>query len=163
VLVLQWTEDDLGRARTRAAGHQSVGGDGNGWMRNPTRRRMWPRGRLLEAGGALGISQVESSGFRRLLTRAKDLAGLQSQHGEALRSVRGPRGTPGALEGRRLQQAGRGSVFRTRGARTVALCAPMANVLERAHGQVLYVIYVDTREKAHRLSSRNCSPELQSS
>jgi DNA polymerase III alpha subunit len=43
--------------------------------------------RLLEAGDTLGISQVESTGFRMLLKRAKGLAELQSQHGQALRSV----------------------------------------------------------------------------
>ncbi len=43
--------------------------------------------RLLEAGDTLGISQVESTGFRMLLKRAKDVAELQSQHGQALRSI----------------------------------------------------------------------------
>src|SRR5207247_658116 len=43
--------------------------------------------RLLEAGDTLGISQVESTGIRMLLKRAKDLAEMQSQHGQALRSV----------------------------------------------------------------------------
>ncbi len=43
--------------------------------------------RLLEAGDTLGISRVESTGFRMLLKRAKDLAELQSQHGHALRSI----------------------------------------------------------------------------
>jgi DNA polymerase III alpha subunit len=42
---------------------------------------------LLEAGDTLGISQVESTGFRMLLKPAKDLSELQSQHGQALRSV----------------------------------------------------------------------------
>ena len=35
----------------------------------------------------LGISQVESTGFRMLLRRATELAELRSQHGQALRSV----------------------------------------------------------------------------
>src|SRR5712691_251336 len=43
--------------------------------------------RMLEAGDSLGISQVESVGFRMLLRRAHDLAELQSQHGQALHSI----------------------------------------------------------------------------
>jgi DNA polymerase-3 subunit alpha len=43
--------------------------------------------RLLEAGDTLGISQVESVGFRMLLKRAHELAELQSPHGQALRTT----------------------------------------------------------------------------
>jgi Bacterial DNA polymerase III alpha subunit finger domain len=43
--------------------------------------------RLLEAGDTLGISQVESVGFRMLLKRAHELAKVQSQRGHALTCV----------------------------------------------------------------------------
>jgi DNA polymerase III alpha subunit len=43
--------------------------------------------RLLDAGDTLGISQVESVGFRMLLRRAHELAELQSPHGHSLRNI----------------------------------------------------------------------------
>src|SRR5262249_2202159 len=49
-----------------------------------TRAAAW---RLVEAGDTLGISQVESVGFRMLLRRARELAEVQSPHGQALRTT----------------------------------------------------------------------------
>jgi hypothetical protein len=50
----------------------------------PTQAAAW---RLLEASDTMGISHGESVGFRMLLKRAHELAGLQSPHGQALRNV----------------------------------------------------------------------------
>src|ERR1043166_6890266 len=81
VLALQWTKGDLealGLVRldispSAAMGTVGIGGEPD----EATQAAAW---RLLEAGDTLGISQVESVGFRMLLRRATDVAVTQSPH-----------------------------------------------------------------------------------
>ena len=97
--------------------------------------------RLLEAGDSLGISQVESVGFRMLLRRAHDLAELQSQHGQALRSVEDlaqllALWKPGVYSKEREE-----AYFDARFAARERPSYPhpaMATVLDKTYGQVLY-------------------------
>jgi Bacterial DNA polymerase III alpha subunit finger domain len=88
VIALQWSKDDLEQLSlvrldiSPSAAMATVGIEAE--PDEATAAAAW---RLLEAGDTLGISQVESVGFRMLLKRAHDLAELQSEHGQALRSV----------------------------------------------------------------------------
>ena len=99
--------------------------------------------RLLEAADTLGISQVESTGFRMLLKRAKDLAELQSQHGQALRSVEDlaqllALWKPGVYS-KEAEEGYFDARFAARERPTYAHLA-MARVLDSTHGQVLYAV-----------------------
>ena len=88
VLALQWTKDDLealGLVRldiSPSAAMATVGIESR--ADEPTQAAAW---RLLEAGDTLGISQVESLGFRMLLKRAREAAEVQSRHAGCLRSL----------------------------------------------------------------------------
>ena len=91
VIALQWTKDDLealGLVRLdispTAAMPTSASTSSVAEQDPATVAAAW---RLLEAGDTLCISQVEGVGFRMLLKRAKELALLQAQQGQALRSV----------------------------------------------------------------------------
>ena len=97
--------------------------------------------RLLEAGDTLGISQVESTGFRMQLKRAKDLAELQSQNGQALRSVEDlaqllALWKPGVYS-KEAEEAYFDARFGARERPTYPHPA-MAKVLDSTHGVVLY-------------------------
>jgi hypothetical protein len=99
--------------------------------------------RLLEAGDSLGISQVESVGFRMLLRRAHDLAELQSQHGQALRLVEDlaqllALWKPGVYSKEREE-----AYFDARFAARERLSYPhpaMASVLDKTFGPLLYAV-----------------------
>jgi hypothetical protein len=144
VLALQWTKDDLealGLVRldiSPSAAMATVGIAAE--PDDATQAAAW---RLLEAGDTLGISQVESTGFRMLLKRAKDLAELQLQHGQALRSVEDlaqllALWKPGVYS-KEAEEAYFDARFAARERPTYAHSA-LAKVLDSTHGQVLYAV-----------------------
>jgi DNA polymerase-3 subunit alpha len=95
----------------------------------------------LEAGDTLGISQVESVGFRMLLKRARELAELQSQQGQALRCIEDlaqllALWKPGVYTKER-EEVYLDSRYAVR-ERPAYPHPAMAAVLDKTHGQVLY-------------------------
>jgi len=97
--------------------------------------------RLLEAGDTLGISQVESVGFRMLLKRAHELASLHSKGERALESIEDlaqllALWKPGTYSKER-EEAYFDARFAAR-ARPAYPHPSMAAVLDQSAGQVLY-------------------------
>jgi hypothetical protein len=116
----------------------------------PTAAAAW---RLLEAGDALSISQVEGVGVRMLLKRAHELAELQSPTGRALESIEDlaqllALWKPGAYNKDREQ-----AYFDARFAARERPSYPhpaMAAVLDRTFGQVLYAVMWTVSPSARR-------------
>ena len=98
---------------------------------------------LIEAGDTLGISEVESTGFRMLLKRAKDLAERKSLHGQALRSIEDLAQLLALLKPGVYSREAEEAYFDVRFAARERPTYPhpaMAKVLDSTHGQILYAI-----------------------
>jgi DNA polymerase-3 subunit alpha len=145
VIALQWTKDDLealGLARldissTAAMATSGIAAD----QAEPDAATQAAAWRLLEAGDTLGISQVETVGFRMLLKHAHELAEAQPRSGPALRSIEDlaqllALWKPGVYT-RQREEAYFLNRFETTTRRTYAHPA-MAAVLDPTHGHVLY-------------------------
>jgi Bacterial DNA polymerase III alpha subunit finger domain len=146
VIALQWTTDDLealGLARLDISPSAAMATVGT--AAEPDESMQAAAWCLLEAGDTLGISQVEGVvvEFRMVLRRARELAKMQSLHGQALGSIEDlaqllALWKPGVYSNER-EEACFLKRFAERERPSYAHPA-MATVLDRTHGEVLYAV-----------------------